>query len=434
MIETIFTTLAVVSDNKTITSGIIVFLGVIIGLILVIQFSAKKLKGQGNVKIIINGDESKPIEVKQGSTLLSTLMGQNILLPSACGGGGSCAMCRCQVLSGGGEILTTEKNHLSLKEQRDHWRLACQVKVKEDMHIEVEPEIFSIKSWECTVRSNKNVATFIKEFVVDLPPGENLNFKAGGYIQIDIPEYKDLKFSNFDIQKEYHEDWDKFKIWDNVGVNPEPCFRAYSMANHPAEGNMVMLNVRIATPPPKSTNIPPGKASSYIFNCKPGDKVRISGPFGEFFMKDTNREVMFIGGGAGMAPMRSHIFDLYKTKKSTRKGTFWYGARSRREMFYDEDFKEIMDESPNFKYYVALSAALPEDNWKIKKDINDESGEGFTGFIHEVILKEYLSKHEAPEDIEYYLCGPPMMIDAVKKMLDKLGVDKEMIAFDDFGS
>lgn len=433
MIETLLAAAEPVSDMKTIISGIVVFLGIIVGLIIIIQSAAKKLKPQGKVKITINGDKNKPIEVSQGSTLLDTLMGQNILLPSACGGGGTCAMCRCQIISGGGDVLPTEKGHLSLKEQRDHWRLACQVKVKEDMEIEVEPEIFSIKSWECTVRSNHNVATFIKEFVVDLPPGENLDFRAGGYIQIDIPQYKDLKFTGFDVEKEYHEDWDKFKIWDNVGINPEPCFRAYSMANHPAEGNMVMLNVRIATPPP-GTDFPPGKASSYIFNCKPGDKVKISGPFGEFFMKDTDREVMFIGGGAGMAPMRSHIFDLFKTKKSGRKATFWYGARSRREMFYDDDFKEIMDEFPNFKYYVALSAALPEDNWKLKKGIGDDEGEGFEGFIHEVILKEYLNNHDAPEDIEYYLCGPPMMISAVQKMLDDLGVDKEMIDFDDFGS
>ena len=424
--------LALSSNNMTVFWGIAVFLLIIVGLIIIIQFAGWKLMPQGKVTITVNGQSDKPIEVDQGSTLLSTLMGADILLPSACGGGGTCAMCKCQIMSGGGDVLPTEKGHLSLQEQRDNWRLACQVKVKQDMEIEVEPEIFSIKSWDCTVRSNENVATFIKEFIVDLPPGENLDFKAGGYIQIEIPEYKDLKFTDFDVEKEYRGDWDNFKVFDNVGQNSEECFRAYSMANHPAEGNMVMLNVRIATPPPK-TNFHPGKASSYIFNCKPGDKVKISGPFGEFFMKDTDREVMFIGGGAGMAPMRSHIFDLYNTQKSGRKGTFWYGARSRREMFCDDDFKSIEQEFPHFKYYVALSAAAEEDNWSLKKDIEDEENEGFEGFIHQVILKEYLDNHEAPEDIEYYLCGPPMMISAVQKMLDELGVDKEMIDFDDFG-
>ena len=322
---------------------------------------------------------------------------------------------------GGGDVLPTEKGHLSLQQQRDNWRLACQVKVKGDMGIQVPEEIFGIKSWECTVRSNDNVATFIKEFIVDLPEGEILDFQAGGYIQIDIPAYKDLKYTSFEVQDEYREDWDKFKVFDNVANNPEPIFRAYSMANCPAEGNCVKLNVRIATPPP-GTNFPPGLASSYIFNLKAGDKVKISGPFGEFFMKDTDNEVMFIGGGAGMAPMRSHIFDLYKTKESTRKGTFWYGARSKREMFFDEDFKEIMDEFPNFKYYVGLSNPLPGDDWD----------PDYVGFIHDVVLKNYLSKHEAPEDIEYYLCGPPMMLSAVTDMLTNLGVDKEMIAYDEF--
>jgi Na+-transporting NADH:ubiquinone oxidoreductase subunit F len=421
--------LCAATDGATVMWGIVVFLGIIVGLIAIIQIAGKKLKPQGNVKLTINGE--KTFEVKQGETLLGTLMGQKILLPSACGGGGTCAMCRCHITSGGGDVLPTEKGHLTLQEQRDNVRLACQVKVKEDMEIEVEPEIFSIKSWECTVRSNDNVATFIKEFIVDLPEGEILDFRAGGYIQIDIPAYKDLKYTDFDIEDQYRGDWDHFKIFDNVANNPEPIFRAYSMANHPAEGNMVSLNVRIASPPP-GTNFPPGLASSYIFNLKKGDKVNISGPFGEFFMKDTDREVMFIGGGAGMAPMRSHIFDLYKTKKSGRKGTFWYGARSRKEMFFDSDFKEIMDEFPNFKYHVALSNATEEDKWAVKKDI-DAEGEGFTGFIHQVILEEYLSKHEAPEDIEYYLCGPPMMISAVQDMLYNLGVEKEMIDFDDFG-
>ncbi len=401
--------------------SIAIFTGVILGLVAVLTILEKKLIPQGDVKIIINGDESKSPTVSPGSTLLGALSGAKIFLPSACGGGGTCAMCRCQVLEGGGDILPTELTHISRKEAQENWRLACQVKVKQDMKIKVPDEVFSIQKFNCTVRSNENVATFIKAFILDIDDGKEIHFEAGGYIQIDIPAYKDLKFSDFAIQKEYHPDWDKFNIWRYVAHNPEPCFRAYSMANHPAEGNRVMLNVRIATPPPGRDDIPPGIASSYIFSLKPGDKVVVSGPYGEFFAKETKREMCYIGGGAGMAPMRSHIFDLFHTKQTDRKVTFWYGARSKREMFYDEDFKDIEDRFPNFKYNVGLSDALPEDNWT-----------GYKGFIHQVVFENYLKNHPDPTEIEYYLCGPPMMIAAVTKMLDELGVEKEMIAFDEF--
>ncbi len=401
--------------------SIAIFTGVILGLVAILTILEKKLIPQGDVKIIINGDESKSPIVSPGSTLLGALSGAKIFLPSACGGGGTCAMCRCQVLEGGGDILPTELTHISRKDAQENWRLACQVKVKQDMKIRVPDEVFSIQKFNCTVRSNENVATFIKAFTLDIDEGKEIHFEAGGYIQIDIPAYKDLKFSDFDIQKEYHPDWDKFNIWRYVANNPEPCFRAYSMANHPAEGNRVMLNVRIATPPPGRDDIPCGIASSYIFSLKPGDKVVVSGPYGEFFAKDTKREMCYVGGGAGMAPMRSHIFDLFHTKKTDRKVSFWYGARSKREMFYDEDFKDIVDRFPNFNYNVGLSDALPEDNWT-----------GYKGFIHQVLFENYLKNHPDPTEIEYYLCGPPMMISAVTKMLDELGVEKEMIAFDEF--
>ena len=410
-------------DFTTIGIGLAVFLAVIISLIAILLYSRRYLVTQGDVKILINGDEDNSVVIGRGQTLLSSLMDKKIILPSACGGGGTCAMCKCTVLEGGGDVLPTEKGHLSRKEQQEGVRLACQLKVKNDMKIEVEPEILSIKKWECTVRSNHNVATFIKEFIVDLPEGETLDFKAGGYIQIDIPKYKDLSFKSFEVEKEYHEDWNNFKVFDYVAQNDKDIYRAYSMANHPAEGNMVMLNVRIATPPPRTTGILPGIASSYIFDLKEGDKITISGPFGEFFMKDTDKEIMFIGGGAGMAPMRSHIFDLFHSKKSNRKTTFWYGARSKREMFYDDDYKAIEKDFPNFKYYVGLSDPMEGDNWE--KD--------YIGYIHDVVYNNYLKHHEAPEDIEYYLCGPGLMLEAVTKMLVNLGVDQEMIAFDDFG-
>ena len=403
--------------------SVAIFSGVILILVLMLNLAESKLLPQGDVNLNINGDDDKSIQVRPGSTLLSALATENIFLPSACGGGGTCALCKCQVNEGGGEILPTEKGHINRTEAKDNWRLACQVKIKEDMKVHVPDEIFNIQKWDCTVRSNKNVATFIKELVLELPKGENLNFTAGGYIQIDIPEYHDLNFKNFNIEKEYHEDWDKFKIWDVTANNDEDCFRAYSMANHPAEGNIIMLNVRIATPPPALWDqVPPGIASSYIFNLKKGDKVTISGPFGEFFAKETDREMVYLGGGAGMAPMRSHLFDLLETKKTKRKITFFYGARSAKEMFYHDDFIKLEKENPNFKYIVGLSEPMSEDNW-----------EGPTGFIHNIALDSYLNDHEDPSEIEYYMCGPPMMIDACDKMLYDLGVERDMIAYDSFG-
>ena len=403
--------------------SVAVFSGLVLMLVLILNFAESKLLPQGDVTIEINGDSEKNITTRPGSTLLSVLAGQSVFLPSACGGGGTCAMCECQVMEGGGEILPTETGHISRSKAKENWRLACQVKIKDNMKIQVPDEIFSIQKWEATVESNNNVATFIKELVLNLPEGENLKFQAGGYIQIDIPEYHNLSFSNFEIENEYHPDWDQYKIWDLVANNDEPVFRAYSMANHPAEGNRVMLNVRIATPPPALWNeAPPGLASSYIFNLKPGDKVTISGPYGEFFIKDTEREMVYIGGGAGMAPMRSHLFHLFQTLKTGRKVSFWYGARSVREMFYDEHFKEIENKFPNFSYNVALSEPMEEDNWS-----------GHTGFIHQVLHDEYLKNHEDPTEIEYYMCGPPPMINACDGMLDSLGVDKEMIAYDSFG-
>jgi|TARA_X000001036_G_scaffold316517_1_gene294927 Na+-transporting NADH:ubiquinone oxidoreductase subunit F len=403
--------------------SITVFTGLVLVLVLILNFAESKLLPQGDVTIEINGDTDKNIVTRPGGTLLSALAGQSVFLPSACGGGGTCAMCECQVMEGGGEILPTETGHISRNKAKDSWRLACQVKIKQDMKIHVPDEIFSIQKWEATVESNNNVATFIKELVLNLPEGENLNFQAGGYIQIDIPEYHNLTFSDFDIEKEYHPDWDQYKIWDLIANNEEPVFRAYSMANHPAEGNRVMLNVRIATPPPPLWNeAPPGLASSYIFNLKPGDKVTISGPYGEFFIKDSEREMVYIGGGAGMAPMRSHLFHLFQTLKTGRQVSFWYGARSVREMFYDGHFKDIEKKFPNFTYNVALSEPMEEDNWS-----------GYKGFIHQVLHDEYLMKHDDPTEIEYYMCGPPPMINACDNMLDSLGVDKEMIAYDSFG-
>jgi Na+-transporting NADH:ubiquinone oxidoreductase subunit F len=409
----------------TIVISIVVFLIIILMLVSILLYAKAKLLPSGEVTVNINNEND--LVVEPGSTLLSTLGNNKILLPSACGGGGTCAMCRCQVLEGGGEILPTEKPYFSRKEQQANYRLACQVKVKQDMKIEIPAEVMGIKKWECEVVSNHNVATFIKEFVVRLPEGETLDFRSGGYIQIDVPKI-DVDFKDMDIEEEYHEDWDKFKMWDLTMKNPEPTYRAYSMANHPAEGNIVMLNIRIATPPWDRAkngfmNVNPGICSSYIFSRKPGDKVMVSGPYGEFFIKDTKREMMFIGGGAGMAPMRSHIFDQFKTQGTDRKATFWYGARSKREIFYEDEFKDLEKEFPNFEFTVALSEPMESDNW-----------DGPVGFIHQVILDKYLKNHEEPEEIEYYLCGPPMMNDAVQKMLYDLGVPDEMIAFDDFGS
>ncbi len=408
------------------TYSVIVFLVTTLLLVAILLFAKAKLMPSGHVQLNINNDKDHQYTVEPGSTLLNTLQAQKILLPSACGGGGSCGMCRCVVEEGGGEILPTEKGFFSRKEQQTGHRLACQVKVKENMHIEIPHEVMGIKKWECEVVSNGNVATFIKEFVVRLPEGETLDFQSGGYIQIDVPKI-DVNFKDFDIAPEYREDWDKFKMWDLQMKNPEPTYRAYSMANHPAEGNIVMLNIRIATPPwDRAKNafmaVNPGICSSYIFSRKPGDKVMVSGPYGEFFIKKTKKEMMFIGGGAGMAPMRSHIFDQFLTQKTDRKATFWYGARSLREVFYAEQFDKIQAENPNFKWNLALSEPLPQDNWT-----------GAKGFIHQVIFDLYLKTHEEPEEIEYYLCGPPQMNAAVQKMLSDLGVPDENVMFDDFG-
>ncbi len=404
------------------------FLILILLLVAILLFAKAKLLPGGNVKLTIN--DEKELEVPAGTTLLSTLANAKIFVPSACGGQGTCGMCRLQVLEGGGEILPTEEGFFTRKQQKDNWRLSCQVKVKQDMKIRVPEEVLGVKKWECEVVSNRNVATFIKEFVVKLPEGENLNFRSGGYIQIDVPKFNVDFSKDIDVEEEYRDEWDKYNMWALKLDNKEETFRAYSMANHPAEGNIIMLNIRIATPPwDRSANtwkkgIPPGICSSYVFSRKPGDKVVISGPYGEFFLKETKNEKMFIGGGAGMAPMRSHIFHLFHTEKVRDiPVTFWYGARSKREIFYEDDFKNIEKDFDNFKFTIALSEPKEEDNWT-----------GKTGFIHQVIYDEYLSKHEAPEDIEYYLCGPPLMIAAVKKMLYDLGVPDENVMYDDFGS
>jgi Na+-transporting NADH:ubiquinone oxidoreductase subunit F len=415
------------TQTTVVITSILVFLLVIIALVSILLYAKQKLTPKGKVKININ-DGDKELDVDPGSSLLSTLGNNKILLPSACGGGGTCGMCRCQVLEGGGSILPTETGFFTRKQQNEHWRLGCQVKVKEDMEIHIPQEVLGVKKWECEVVSNNNVATYIKEFVVKLPEGENLNFKSGGYIQIDVPKV-DVDFKDIDVDEKFVPEWEKFKMFDLKMKNPEPTFRAYSMANHPAEGNIVMLNIRIATPPFDRVNggfqkVNPGVCSSYIFSRKPGDKIMVSGPYGEFFLKDNDNEMMFIGGGAGMAPMRSHLYHLFHTVKETKKRvTFWYGARSWREVFYYDQFREIEKNFPNFSFHLALSDPLPEDNWT-----------GPTGFIHQVIYDQYLSKHEEPEEINYYLCGPPMMISAVKKMVYDLGVPDENVLYDDFGS
>lgn len=413
-------------DSSVIIYSIGVFAGVILLLTVTLLFAKSKLTPAGNVNIVINGENDKPVVTTPGGTLLSTLSQQHIYLPSACGGGGTCAMCKCQVIEGGGDILPTEEGYFTRKQVQDNWRLACQVKVREDMQIKVPEEVFGIKKWECEVVSNHNVATYIKEFVVKLPPGETLHFESGGYIQIDVPAIE-VKFKDMVVEKEYHDEWDRYKMWDLVMKNDEPIYRAYSMANHPAEGNIVMLNIRIATPPwdrvkGQFMDVNPGICSSFIFSRKPGDKVMVSGPYGEFFIKPTNKEMVYIGGGAGMAPLRSHIFHLFHTLKTDRKVSYWYGGRSTRELFYTEQFQEIEKQFPNFSYHIALSDPTPEDNWT-----------GPVGFIHQVVLDNYLKNHPEPEEIEYYLCGPPQMNAAVMKMLDNLGVPNENIAFDDFG-
>lgn len=414
-------------DTTTIITSVAVFLGFNLILVYIILFAKSKLTPSGLVKITINGKEV--LETEAGATLLTTLSNKKIFLPSACGGGGTCAMCKCQVLSGGGEILTTEVGYFTRKEQQSNWRLGCQVKVKQDMQIAIPEEIMGIQKWECEVVSNDNVATYIKELVVKLPEGEFLDFQSGCYIQLDVPVCEiDFKNDLFKIDKKFHEDYDKFNIWDLKMKNPEPIFRAYSMANHPAEGNIIMLNIRLATPPfdrkaGKFMDVNPGICSSYVFALKPGDKVNIAGPFGDFHIKPTKKEMIYIGGGAGMAPLRSHLFHLFHTKKEReRKVSFWYGGRSSREIFYTEHFRDIEKEFPNFQYNIALSEPLPEDNWT-----------GYTGFIHQVLYDNYLKSHPEPEDVEYYLCGPPMMNAAVFRMLDDLGVPPDNIAFDDFG-
>jgi len=408
-------------ENVTyIVSSVAVFTAVIMLLVILLMVAAKKLVPQGLAKLDIN-EGNRVLEVKPGSSLLSALAGQKIFLPSACGGGGTCAMCKCKVLEGGGELLPTEAGQVTKAEAKEGVRLACQLKVKEDLKLDIEPEILEIKKYECIVRSNHNVATFIKELVVELPKGQKLDFRAGGYIQIDVPAYKDLSYKSFEVEEEYRGDWDKFNQWDLVASNPEPCFRAYSMANYPLEDDIIMLNIRIASPPP-GTSYPPGVCSSYVFNLKPGDKITISGPYGEFFAKKTDREMCFIGGGAGMAPMRSHIYDQLKRIGTDRKITFWYGGRSVRELFYVEEFEQLAKDFPNFTFHIALSDPLPEDNWT-----------GATGFIHNVVLKEYLDKHPDPTEIEFYLCGPPIMLKCVKDMANDLGVEPEMIMADDFG-
>ena len=399
--------------------GVFFFVIVVIALVIVILLAKRALVASGDVTITIN--EQKEIKVPAGGKLLGALAGEGIFISSACGGGGTCAQCKVKVVEGGGDILATEKTHISNREAREGERLSCQVAVKQDMKVEVPPEVFETKKWECTVRSNDNVATFIKELVLELPEGENVDFRAGGYIQIECPPHV-VNYKDFVVDEKFHEDWDKYNIWQFVSKVDEDVVRAYSMANYPGEKGIIMLNVRVATPPPRNPELPPGKMSSYIFNLKEGDKVTISGPYGEFFIKESDAEMVYIGGGAGMAPLRSHIFELFKNLRTGRKVTYWYGGRSMRELFYVDHFRAIEKEFPNFQFNIALSEPLPEDNWT-----------GYQGFIHQILLENYLGKHAAPEDIEYYICGPPMMNSAVFKMLDDLGVEPENIAFDDFG-
>ena len=407
-------------DMIEIALGIVAFTLIVNMMIFVILFARTRLVSTGDVTVEINGDPEKTITVPAGGKLLQTLAEQDLFLSSACGGGGTCAQCRCQVFDGGGSILATEEAHFNNREKKDFWRLSCQVPVKSDMKISVPDEVFGAKKWETTVKSNENVAPFIKELILELPEGEAVGFDAGGYVQMEIPAYE-ADYKNFEIEKEYLEDWEKFKVLENKSIVKEPVIRAYSMANYPEEKGIMKFNIRIASPPP-GTDFPPGEASSYLFNLKKGDKLTIFGPFGEFMAKDTQNEMVFIGGGAGMAPMRSHIFDQLLRLDSSRKISFWYGARSLKEMFYDEEFRELEQKYENFSYHTALSDPLPEDSWS-----------GYTGFISHVLHDNYLVNHPTPEDCEYYMCGPPMMMDAAFKMLDSLGVEPENIMFDDFG-
>ncbi len=394
---------------------------VVIGVLTIALLAAEaRLRPQRKIKITINGDADGAIETDAGGTLLNTLSSNGVMLPSACGGGGTCGVCRCQVLAGGGDILPTEQQHINFRDAKENWRLSCQVKVRDDLQVQVPDEVFSINKWQCEVISNNSVATFIREFVLRMPEGEELNHKSGGYIQIEVPPYEIDFGKDIEVEEEYREDWERMNLFALGAKNALPIQRAYSMANHPAEGNIVMLNVRIATPP-RGMQVQPGLASSYVYARKPGDVVTISGPYGEFFIQETEREMCYIGGGAGMAPLRAHIFHLFHTLQTGRKVSYWYGARSKREIFYEDHFRAIEEKFPNFSFHVALSEPLPEDNWT-----------GPVGFIHQVVLNEYLGKHDAPEDVEYYLCGPPLMLTAVQKMLYDLGVEPEMIRYDEF--
>ena len=429
--------------STIIISSIIAFTVLIVLLVIILLYAQSKLIQSGDVKIVVNGDKEHPIITSAGSTLLSTLSTKSVFLPSACGGGGTCAMCKCVVSKGGGDVLPTEIGHLSRKEQKEHVRLSCQVKVRNDLEIEIPEEIFGIKKWEAMVVRNYNVASFIKEFVVEIP--EKMDYQAGGYIQIEVPKCE-VDFKNIDITahpdehedpKKFQKEWDDFGLWNLKMKNDEPVERAYSMASYPAEGREIMLNIRIATPPwdrAKNTwmDVNPGIVSSYVFDLKQGDKVTISGPYGEFFINPSDAEMLYIGGGAGMAPMRSHLYHLFKTLKTGRKVTYWYGGRSKRELFYLEHFYELEKSFSNFKFHVVLSEPLEEDNWKKKNDINDE-GDGFVGFVHQAVIDHYLSKHEVPEEIELYFCGPPLMNQAVQKMGEDFGIPDENIRFDDFG-
>ena len=406
-------------DFATIIGGVALFTVVVMLLVSLILVARARLVSSGDVQIEINGDPDRTLTVPAGGKLLNTLADAGIFLSSACGGGGTCAQCKCQILDGGGSMLPTEEGHFTRGQRRDNWRLSCQVAVKQDMKIEVAPEFFGVKQWETNVLSNNNVATFIKELVLEIPAGESVDFRAGGYVQLEVPPHE-VRYADFDIEEQYRGDWEHFGLFSKVSKVNDTTIRAYSMANYPEEKGVIKFNIRIATPPP-GTDFPPGKMSSYVFGLKPGDKVKVFGPYGEFFAKDTDAEMVFIGGGAGMAPMRSHIFDQLRRIKTKRKISFWYGARSLREMFYEEDYNTLAAENENFEWHVALSDPQPEDDWT-----------GMTGFIHNVVLENYLKNHPAPEDCEYYMCGPPMMNAAVVKMLKDLGVEDENIALDEF--
>ena len=406
-------------DFATIIGGVALFTVVVMLLVSLILVARARLVSSGDVQIEINGDPDRTLTVPAGGKLLNTLADAGIFLSSACGGGGTCAQCKCQILDGGGSMLPTEEGHFTRGQRRDNWRLSCQVAVKQDMKIEVAPEFFGVKQWETTVLSNDNVATFIKELVLEIPAGESVDFRAGGYVQLEVPPHE-VRYADYDIEEQYRGDWEHFGLFSKVSKVNDTTIRAYSMANYPEEKGVIKFNIRIATPPP-GTDFPPGKMSSYVFGLKPGDKVKVFGPDGEFFAKDTDAEMVFIGGGAGMAPMRSHIFDQLRRIKTKRKISFWYGARSLREMFYEDDYNTLAAENENFEWHVALSDPQPEDNWT-----------GMTGFIHNVVLENYLKNHPAPEDCEYYMCGPPMMNAAVVKMLKDLGVEDENISLDEF--